>query len=177
MVQHSLDKLWGFEVMSVRLYVGNLPAELDRHALEQVFQDSGEPLTVKVITDRKTGRCRGFGFVTVENDEQADSVIERFNGFDFNGAVLKLEKALPRHKEKSEDEEGNNVPQQQENSSAAAPVEEKMPPKRKKRRNKKSSNRPELKTSSSSSEFHQPDPRWASELEEFKQRLLAAQSN
>ncbi|PLS69382.1 MAG: RNA-binding protein [Cyanobacteria bacterium M5B4] len=170
--------------MSVRLYVGNLPAELDRQALEQVFHESGESLTVKVITDRKTGRCRGFGFVTVENDEQADSVIERFNGFDFNGAVLKLEKALPRQKEKGDEEESNSAIDHEVKDRNATEAqgeekgEEKIPPKRsKKRRNKKSSNRPEFRSSSSSSEFHQPDPRWASELEEFKQRLLASQSN
>ena len=157
--------------MSVRLYIGNLPAELDRQALEQVFKESGEALTVKVITDRKTGRCRGFGFVTVENDEQADSVIERFNGFDFNGAVLKLEKALPRQKEKAEEEETSTPPAAEEKQ------EEKVPPKRKKRRNKKTNKRSEVRSSSSSSEFHQPDPRWANELEEFKQRLLAAQSS
>ncbi len=170
--------------MSVRLYVGNLPAELDRQALEQVFHESGESLTVKVITDRKTGRCRGFGFVTVENDEQADSVIERFNGFDFNGAVLKLEKALPRQKEKGDEEESNSATDHEVSdrnvteSQGEEKGEEKIPPKRsKKRRNKKSSNRPEVRSSSSSSEFHQPDPRWATELEEFKQRLLASQSN
>lgn len=169
----------GFETMSVRLYVGNLPAELDRQALEQVFHGSGESLTVKVITDRKTGRCRGFGFVTVENDELADSVIERFNGFDFNGAVLKLEKALPRQKEKVEEEETGTSPEMEEGDEPPTEEkrEEKMPPKRKKRRNKKTSNRPELRTSSGSSEFHQPDPRWANELEEFKQRLLSAQSS
>ncbi len=168
----------GFETMSVRLYVGNLPAELDRQALEQVFHESGESLTVKVITDRKTGRCRGFGFVTVENDELADSVIERFNGFDFNGAVLKLEKALPRQKEKGEEEETSpSIEEGGDEPTTDAKKEEKMPPKRKKRRNKKTSNRSELRSSSSSSEFHQPDPRWANELEEFKQRLLAAQSS
>ncbi len=164
--------------MSVRLYVGNLPAELDRQALEQVFHESGESLTVKVITDRKTGRCRGFGFVTVENDELADSVIERFNGFDFNGAVLKLEKALPRQKEKGEEEETSPVSEGEEGGEEPdSKKEEKMPPKRKKRRNKKTSNRPESRSSSSASEFHQPDPRWANELEEFKQRLLSAQSS
>jgi len=80
--------------MSIRLYVGNLPAELDRQALEKIFNESGDSVSLKVITDRKTGKCRGFGFVTVGSDEVADTVIEKFNGYDFNGAVLKLEKAL-----------------------------------------------------------------------------------
>jgi RNA recognition motif-containing protein len=88
--------------MSVRLYVGNLPAELDRQALEQIFNESGESVSLKIITDRKTGKCRGFGFVTVETSEVATAVIEKFNGFDFNGSVLKLEMALPRNS-KTED--------------------------------------------------------------------------
>ncbi|MFN3361324.1 MAG: RNA recognition motif domain-containing protein [Pseudanabaenaceae cyanobacterium] len=173
--------------MSVRLYVGNLPAELDRKALEQVFSQEGEPLTVKVITDRKTGRCRGFGFLTVATDEQADSMIQKFNGFEFNGTALRLEKALPRQKdqkdkEKTEEEAVVGQEGEGESPSTAAETkeetkaEEKQPAKRKKKR-KKSNNRPEKRSSYSSSELHQPDPRWAAELEEFKQRLLAAQSN
>ena len=58
--------------MSIRLYVGNLPKELDRQELQEVFAPEGESVTTKVITDRKTGKCRGFGFVTVLIDEQAD---------------------------------------------------------------------------------------------------------
>ncbi len=52
--------------MSVRLYVGNLPEELSRQELEAVFADAGESISTKIITDRKTNKCRGFGFVTVK---------------------------------------------------------------------------------------------------------------
>ncbi|MCS6960093.1 MAG: RNA-binding protein [Pseudanabaenaceae cyanobacterium SKYGB_i_bin29] len=170
--------------MSVRLYVGNLPAELDRKALEQVFSQEGETLTVKVITDRKTGRCRGFGFLTVATDEQADSMIQKFNGFDFHGSALRLEKALPRQKEQKDRDKGDQevVPVSEEVEEAVPTdtpselkAEEKQPAKRKRKR-KKGSNRPEKRTSYTTSDSHQPDPRWAAELEEFKQRLLAAQS-
>lgn len=162
--------------MSIRLYVGNLPSELDRQALETIFNESGESVSLKVITDRKTGKCRGFGFVTVGTPELADTVIEKFNGFDFNGTVLKLEKALPRNKGKAEgDEEGTdpNAASHNSNSSSA--------PKSPKQRNNKSKrsggNRSSSHGSSSSaSEAHQPDPRWAQELEILKQKLLAAQT-
>ena len=52
--------------MSIRLYVGNLPEDLSRQELEAVFADEGDSLSIKIITDRKTNKCRGFGFVTVK---------------------------------------------------------------------------------------------------------------
>jgi len=52
--------------MSVRLYIGNLPKEVDRQELQAVFAEVGDAVTTKVIKDRKTGKCRGFGFVTVQ---------------------------------------------------------------------------------------------------------------
>jgi len=169
--------------MSIRLYVGNLPAELDRQALEKIFNESGDSVSLKVITDRKTGKCRGFGFVTVGSDEVADTVIEKFNGYDFNGAVLKLEKALPRTKGKAEDgsdlEESSDEPSNLEESESpvistvAAPV--KAAAKRKKRNSNNKKTTESSSSSSSSSESHQPDPRWAQDLERLKQQLLEAQ--
>jgi len=169
--------------MSIRLYVGNLPAELDRQALEKIFNESGDSVSLKVITDRKTGKCRGFGFVTVGSDEVADTVIEIFNGYDFNGAVLKLEKALPRTKGKAEDgsdlEESSDEPSNLEESESpvistvAAPV--KAAAKRKKRNSNNKKTTESSSSSSSSSESHQPDPRWAQDLERLKQQLLEAQ--
>lgn len=166
--------------MSIRLYVGNLPAELDRQALEKIFNESGDSVSLKVITDRKTGKCRGFGFVTVGSDEVADTVIEKFNGYDFNGAVLKLEKALPRTKGKGEDgseeetsDDSVKLEIESSPSNVAAPV--KAAAKRKKRSNNKKTTGSSSSSSSSSSEAHQPDPRWASDLERLKQQLLEAQ--
>ena len=104
--------------MSIRLYVGNLPKELDRLELQEVFAPEGESVTTKVITDRKTGKCRGFGFVTVLTDEQADQVIEKYNGLMFKENPLKIEKALPRSKGKSEKGEED---QQQQQSSTPSP--------------------------------------------------------
>jgi RNA recognition motif-containing protein len=164
--------------MSIRLYVGNLPAELDRQALEKIFNESGDSVSLKVITDRKTGKCRGFGFVTVGSDELADTVIERFNGYDFNGAVLKLEKALPRTKGKGEDgselEEGTeeSVSSDHLANPSSVPAPSKAGAKRKKRNNKKTS----TVTTSNNTEAHQPDPRWANDLERLKQQLLEAQA-
>src|SRR4028118_762166 len=109
--------------MSIRLYVGNLPKELDRQELQEVFAPEGESVTTKVITDRKTGKCRGFGFVTVLTDEQADQVIEKYNGLMFKENPLKIEKALPRSKgksEKGEEDQQQSSPQSPQLVSASA---------------------------------------------------------
>lgn len=141
--------------MSIRLYVGNLPKELEREEFEAIFADSSEELvSVKLISDKKTGKCRGFGFVTVKTDEQADQLVEKFNGYVFNDSTLKVEKALPRSKGK-----GDGADSGSDNSS---------PKRRSKGGSKKSS-------SFSDSSAAQPDPRWADELEKLKQ-LLAAQA-
>ncbi|MDX2213589.1 MAG: RNA-binding protein [Oculatellaceae cyanobacterium bins.114] len=150
--------------MSIRLYVGNLPKELEKQELQAVFADFDESVTTKIITDRKTGKCRGFGFVTVKSDEQADQLIEKFNGLMFKDQPLKIEKALPRSKG-SEDEQQ----QAPAASSAAAGV---SPNTRKKGSNNKSSKKT---TTVTDSEAVQPDPRWAQELEKLKQ-LLATQT-
>ncbi len=176
--------------MSIRLYVGNLPEELDRQALEKIFNDSGDSVSLKVITDRKTGKCRGFGFVTVGTPELADTVIEKFNGYDFNGAVLKLEKALPRTKgkvgEEGESEEGSDE-NPDTDTAAPAPVVSNLPaptPKaarnntnnnKSRRTNNRSSNQA-TSTTATSTEAHQPDPRWADALEKLKEQLQAAQA-
>lgn len=81
--------------MPVRLYVGNLPEEVDRQALEKLFRSAGEVISTKVIRDRKTGKCRGFGFVTVNTEEQAQQYIEKFNGHSFGDVNLRIELAQP----------------------------------------------------------------------------------
>lgn len=147
--------------MSVRLYVGNLPKELDRQELEALFaQEIGDLTSTKVVTDRKTGKCRGFGFVTVETPEQADQVIEKLNGHIFKDNPLKIEKAQPRTKNKEEE------------TKAAEPAASSAS-----RRGKKSKRPGSTTYASSQSDEIQPDPRWAQELEKLKQMLVAQGSN
>lgn len=156
--------------MSVRLYVGNLPKEdVDRDELHAVFVDAGESVSTKVIKDRKTGKCRGFGFVTVPTDEQADAIIEKYNGHMFKDSALKIEKALPRSKNQEEDE----APRPASSSTGNAPV---------RRGNNKKSKRSGSSTSTSTSSSNdsgsiQPDPRWAGELARLKEILAAQASN
>lgn len=151
--------------MSIRIYVGNLPKEFEREELEAVFAEFDESASTKVITDRKTGKCRGFGFVTVKTDEQADVLIEKFNGFMFKDTELKLEKALPRAKGSEE-----GVP-------TAAPVGGGAAKRGKSSNNGNKSRRPAIADTTTESESVQPDPRWAQDLEKLKQLLAAQTSN
>ncbi len=152
--------------MSVRLYVGNLPKELERQELEAVFAET-ETVSTKVITDRKTGKCRGFGFVTVKTDEEADQLIEKFNGHLLHENPIKIEKALPRAtKTKAEGQEAV-VSVASSNSGGGNSA----------RRSKGKASRRGGTSSGSSQDtgVAQPDPRWAQELEKLKE-LLAAQT-
>lgn len=163
--------------MSIRLYVGNLPKEeIDRQELQAVFADAGNTISTKVIKDRKTGKCRGFGFVTVQNDEQADQIIEKFNGFVFKDSALKIEKALPRSKGQQDEEA---APQPVSASASSKPSISNSAPSGEKRRNNKKKNRGSSSSGSSqsSNEAIQPDPRWAHELEKLKQMLAAQATN
>lgn len=152
--------------MSVRLYVGNLPEELSRQELEAVFADAGDSVSTKIITDRKTNKCRGFGFVTVKNDEQADEIIEKFNGYMLKESALKVERAQPRAKDKG-DEQPAGSPEASGNTSGA----------NRRKNNNNSNNKSKRSTGSQSDQEVQPDPRWAQELEKLKQMLAAQTTN
>ena len=145
--------------MSVRLYIGNLPRELEREEFEAVFaEDVDNIVSVKLIADRKTGKCRGFGFVTVKTDEIADTLVSKYNGQALQDATLKVEKAMPRSKENEGAGGGNS------NSNS-----------NRKGGNKRGGNRKPASYSSPAPESTQPDPRWASDLAKLKE-MLAAQT-
>lgn len=83
--------------MGTRLYVGNLPFSTDEAALRELFGQDGRQVTdVKIVTDRDTGRSRGFGFVEMANDADAKSAIETFNGHNFGGRTLTVNEARER---------------------------------------------------------------------------------
>ncbi len=86
--------------MSMTLYVGNLPFSADQESVRDLFASKGEVISVKLMSDRETGRPRGFGFVEMpEND--AKNAITALNGFEFLGRALRVneaEKRAPRPK-------------------------------------------------------------------------------
>jgi RNA recognition motif-containing protein len=83
--------------MGNRLYVGNLPFSADETALRSLFEQNERTVEeVKLITDRDTGRPRGFGFVEMGNTEDADKAISELNGHEMDGRPLKVNEARER---------------------------------------------------------------------------------
>ena len=80
----------------MKIYVGNVPFSADDVALEELFKQFGQVDSAKIITDRDSGRSRGFGFVEMANDEEARKAIEDLNGKDFQGRALTVNEARPR---------------------------------------------------------------------------------
>jgi len=81
--------------MSVTLYVGNLPWRLTEDELADAFSTCSKVQTVRIITDRETGRSRGFGFVEV-SDTEAPNTVELMNGFELKGRKLVVNEAKPK---------------------------------------------------------------------------------
>jgi len=82
--------------MSKNIYVGNLDFSVTDPDLEQLFQQHGEVSSAKVIIDRNTGRSRGFGFVEMPNDSEAEAAINALNGQEYSGRTLTVNEARPR---------------------------------------------------------------------------------
>ena len=80
----------------MNIYVGNLPFGTTEDELEQTFAAHGTVISAKIITDRETGRSRGFGFVEMESDSDAQAAIEALNGSDLGGRTLVVNQARPK---------------------------------------------------------------------------------
>jgi cold-inducible RNA-binding protein len=80
----------------MRLYVGNLPFDTTEDDLRELFSNDGEVRDVSLVTDRDTGRSRGFGFVEFANDDDGRKAIDRLNGSDMGGRQLTVNEARPR---------------------------------------------------------------------------------
>jgi len=81
--------------MGKKLYVGNLPYSATEQALTDSFSECGTVTSVKIITDRETGRSKGFGFVEMGTDEEAASAITKFNGAMYEGRAMTVSEAKP----------------------------------------------------------------------------------
>ncbi|KAK1258195.1 hypothetical protein QJS04_geneDACA021085 [Acorus gramineus] len=79
-----------------KLFVGNLPYDLDSERLAALFDKAGVVEVAEVIYNRETDRSRGFGFVTMSTIEEAEKAVEMFNRYDVNGRLLTVNKAAPR---------------------------------------------------------------------------------
>ncbi len=134
--------------MGIRIYIGNLPKGFNPKEFDSVLKSLEEEIRFKPVLDKETKECRGFGFATANNEQSANSLIEKLNGFEFQGSKLRVEKS---EKKDSGSSKRNTVSN-----------------KNNKRKNIKKivhSDAPNLQS---------PDPRWAGELSKLKD-LLANQ--
>jgi len=138
--------------MSVRLYVGNLPQTFDAKELEALFQNVGEGVRFKAVNDRDTGVCRGFGFANVDDQKQAEAVIEQLNGLDFGGNSLRIEV--------SERREGRSGGPADRRATTASTGNAQV---------RKATTNKVVHADTIDSEA--PDPRWAGELAKLKSLL------
>jgi len=83
--------------MGTRLYVGNLPFNASEEQVRELFAQNGRTVTdVRLVTDRETGRPRGFGFVEMATQEEADGAIRQLNGYSLGGRPLTVNEARER---------------------------------------------------------------------------------
>jgi len=133
--------------MSIRIYIGNLPQGFNPKEFDTLLKSVSDSIRFKAVLDKETKECRGFGFATANNEEDADLLIQKLNGFEFNGSKIRVELSAKKDSNKRNNAKLNN---------------------NKKRKDFKKivhSDAPNLEA---------PDPRWAGELTKLKD-LLANQ--
>jgi RNA recognition motif-containing protein len=91
-----VESLFQAIAMAKRLYVGNLSYSVDSELLQEMFEQFGRVRSAQVLIDRETNRSRGFGFVEMEDDAEADAAIEALDGNDHDGRRLTVNEARPR---------------------------------------------------------------------------------
>ena len=80
----------------MQIYVGNMSYQMTEESLAAVFAEFGEVSKTVIISDRETGRAKGFGFITMNNDEEAKAAIEALNEKEIDGRTLRVNEAKPR---------------------------------------------------------------------------------
>ena len=85
-----------FEEADMKLYVGNMSFDTEESDLRKAFEEHGTVDSVAIITDRDTGRSKGFGFVEMSNDTEGQAAIDALNDKDLQGRTLKVNVAKPR---------------------------------------------------------------------------------
>ncbi|KYG60635.1 RNA-binding protein [Bdellovibrio bacteriovorus] len=92
--------------MGRKLYVGNLSFTVDSEQLGTVFSEAGSVASVNVLTDRETGRSKGFAFVEMSTDEEAQDAIHKLNGIALSGRPLNVSEARPQENRFSSNRRG-----------------------------------------------------------------------
>ncbi|MFH1729332.1 MAG: RNA-binding protein [Pseudomonadota bacterium] len=94
--------------MGNKLYVGNLPYSVTDESLGEHFAQCGTVESAKVITDRDSGRSKGFGFVEMSSSQEAADAIEKINGSELDGREIKVSEAKPQNKTRGRGGFGGN---------------------------------------------------------------------
>ncbi len=82
--------------MTKQIYAGNLSYSMSDESLQQLFQQHGQVTSAKIIRDRDTGRSKGFGFVEMSTDEEAEKAIQSLNGTEVDGRSIRVNLARPK---------------------------------------------------------------------------------
>ena len=135
--------------MSIRIYIGNLPQGFNSKEFDSLLKSVSDSIRFKSVLDKETKECRGFGFATTNNEENANLLIQKLNGFEFNGSKLRVELSEKKDSAKNKNTSG------------------------KLNRNKKRKDFKKI-VHSDAPNLEAPDPRWAGELSKLKD-LLANQ--
>lgn len=80
----------------MNIYVGNLPYSIDRDQLREIFAQFGEVRAARIVIDRESGKSKGYGFVDMDNDAEANDAIAKLNGTDIGGRKVVINEARPR---------------------------------------------------------------------------------
>ena len=82
----------------MNIYVGNLSYGMSEDELREAFAEYGDVSSVKILTDRETGRSRGFGFVEMPNQSEGEAAVAQLNGKELGGRTLRVNEARPRER-------------------------------------------------------------------------------
>ena len=137
--------------MSIRIYIGNLPQGFNPKEFDKLLKSVSDSIRFKAVLDKETKESRGFGFATTNNEENANLLIQKLNGFEFNGSKLRVELSEKKDSAKNKNISGNLN----------------------KNKNKKRKDFKKI-VHSDAPNLEAPDPRWAGELSKLKD-LLANQ--
>ena len=135
--------------MTIRIYIGNLPQGFNPKEFDSILKSVSDFIKFKAVLDKETKECRGFGFATTNSEDNANLIIEKLNGFEFNGSKLRVELSEKKDSSSSKRNSGNS------------------------NKNKKRKNFNKI-VHSEAPNLEAPDPRWAGELSKLKD-LLANQ--
>ena len=93
--------------MSIRIYIGNLPQGFNPKEFDSLLKSVSDSIRFKAVLDKETKECRGFGFATTNNEENANLLIQKLNGFEFNGSKLRVELSAKKDSAKNKNTSGN----------------------------------------------------------------------